>query len=480
MTANFRFALYSAVSSPEQAKQDKTSLDDQLATARAFALRQGGEETAGPYILDGYSRTGYEGLAEAAGEIPQLNQLLNDLSANRFDALVMDNFDRLGDIAQMLRVRFKKNRKQIISARQSGAVVPVDLYDPYKDEATDINIHVEGILQAYRLNKLRRAYQHGVPARIERGLHPFVIPFGYRSTGDKQPGVQVPEQVSMIYKMKDWMLEGMTYSEIGRRCDEILPPPRSRHWGGNQVKRILIHPYYAGMVVLGRTENHIRMPRSQWQTAKGRHIPLWDEAAYRLILAEARRRIETKRNYSARYPFSGLTVCAVCGGKINKHGIAAYQFMYCGKNRKHWVMRYEKSIPYLTAELVKALKAAQSQPPEPAETAIMEKQLEELKSRRLRVQEGYESGLYNSSEASRKLNALEDQAETIVHQIEKVRNMERTRLEWHAQIGQVQALVEELPNMIEHSDPVRMNRLLTSIIKEIRLGPDVIEVIWRE
>ena len=130
----FRYAVFAAVSSTPQAREDKASLGDQIKTARAAGLQHGGIETAGPFVLDGYSRTGYVNLSDAIDDIPPLAEAIQAAEQNKYDVLIMDNIERMGDLAPMLSTLFKRHKKQLHSARQSGRVFDPSGYDPYSDE----------------------------------------------------------------------------------------------------------------------------------------------------------------------------------------------------------------------------------------------------------------------------------------------------------------------------------------------------------
>lgn len=475
-----RFAILSAVSTDSQAREDKGSLDDQLQTARAAGLRQGGVETAGPFVLDGYSRTGYVNLSDALADIPPLAAAVKSAEQNAYDVLIMDNLERMGDLAPMLATVFRKHKKQLHSARQSGPIKDPVLYDPNADDALSIMIHVEGLLQDYRIKKLRRGWSIGVPARIEKGLHPLSLPFGYQLAGPAQPAQVIPEKVVLIRQMKDWMLVGETYTEIARRADQSqIPPPRGARWSRQAVRRILTNPFYAGIVRFGTMRNRIPTQRSEWKEGPGRHEPLWDEATYHALVSEHKRRMTGKRNYAAKYPFTGLPVCGICGAKIQKHGKRAFEYLAC-KTHKHWAMRYDKAVTFLTAELARQLKEYQSAPPAPIDLAPLRKQLEEIKARRARVQAGYESGIYEAREAHAKLNALQDETESTLRKIEKAESQERTRQEWQDRMGGLQGVAEGIPRAIQHDDPVRVNQMLTAFIDKIILKGGTAQFVWRE
>src|SRR5215208_930763 len=102
MSPRFRYGILAAVSSDPQAHEDKDSLSDQVDFARNAGLAQGGIETVEPFVLDGYSRTGYFNLSDALEDIPPLAEAIEAAAQNKYDVLIVDNIERLGDLAPML------------------------------------------------------------------------------------------------------------------------------------------------------------------------------------------------------------------------------------------------------------------------------------------------------------------------------------------------------------------------------------------
>ena len=90
----FRYAIWCAVSTKAQAGSKKVSLDQQETSCRQEADKRGWDETAGPYIVPGESRTKWLNLRDAEDEIPQLREMLDDAKAGRYDVLVMYDMDR--------------------------------------------------------------------------------------------------------------------------------------------------------------------------------------------------------------------------------------------------------------------------------------------------------------------------------------------------------------------------------------------------
>lgn len=476
MTPRFRYSVLAAVSSDPQAHDDKASLPDQIRTARAAGQQQGGVESTDPFVLDGFSRTGYYNLSDALVEIPPLAEAIEAARQNKYDVLILDNLERLGDLAPMIYTFFKQHRKQIHSARQSTPIHDPKTYSPYQDESSGIMIAVEGIIQNYRINKIRRGWALGVPARIDKGLHPLSLAYGYRLVGKDQPAQQVPEICQVLIKMKDMMLAGATYTDICRYAEASgIRPPRAKVWHRHVVKQILLNPFYAGIVRFGKLKNRLATPRSEWKLGQGKHKALWDEETHRALIAEAKRRLEGKRNYYARYPFTGLTVCGECGKKISKHG-KTYEYLACETHR-HWAMRYELAVPYLAKAIVDQFKRYQSAPRVPVDLEPLRTQLEEVHELRARIQHGYETGIYSDREAAVKIQATEHQVEEIAERIARAEQDER---DWderqrHREDVDIHELLEE----VQEGDPEEINHLLFELIDKIVLTKDDAVVVWR-
>ena len=316
----------------------------------------------------------------------------------------------------------------------------------------------------------------GVPARVDRGLHALRTPFGYKIVGKDQPAQLIPEIGVMLQRMKDMMLQGITYTEIGKYADTIHPSPEAPVWTVAAVHRTLLYPYYAGIIQFGRMSHRRETPKSNWKHAKGKHEPLWDESTYYALLSEAKRRMEGKRNYAARYPFSGLTWCGVCGAKINKHGVRQYNYLACNKKPSHWSMRYENAPAYLAERVAHAYEQYKEQPRVPFDFAPLLKKLEGFEAQRSKIQEGWEAGLYTKDEATSKMNKLTDGVEETKRTIEQAKEREQTRVDWHARSDEI----SNLQQIINTEDPGKLNRLLAAWIDKIILAGDTTEIIWRE
>jgi hypothetical protein len=415
-----RFAILAGVSTDHQAGDDKASIPDQVRHCRAKIAQFEGKETAGPFIMDGYSRSGYDSLDVAMSEIPPLGEAIRSATADKYDVLIMDNFDRLGDLAVITKTRFKKLRKQLYSARQSGKLVPPDQYDPYQQEDADIAMYVQGIIQTYRINKLRRGWTLGIPQRVRSGLHPTDPPYGYRSRSRQEAAEIIPEQAALVRQMKDWYLAGVPLTAICAMADQSGVKPRyTSTWKIPVVKGILLNPFYAGRTTFGRQKRgggqRTPVPPSKWLVARGKHEPLWDEDTHAAILAEDERRQGRYVKGRQLHTLTGLLVCSVCGRTLYHHGHAPWFYMDCSDGRgSHVRVRYELAMDRVADAVVHALEAYRAQAVDGHPENPYDAKVREQTALRARIQEGFEGGVYTVEQAQVRIVSVETALERLV------------------------------------------------------------------
>ncbi len=491
----FRYALLTAVSTDNQAHEDKASLGDQEKTARRAGEQQGGEETAGPFVVDGYSRTGYVNLTDALVDIPPLAAAMEAAEQDRYDVLIVDNIERLGDLAPMVSTFLKRYRKQIHSARQPSRIFDPAEYDPFADESSDIMIHVEGIIQKYRINKLQRGRRIGMPRRIDKGLTPNRVPFAYTHAGSKEPPRLDPVRGALLQQLKDLLLKGRSLNALAQHADAsgIAPPNGGGKWDISAIKYMLANPYYAGVVSINRIKyiydpkrkkkkRPVPQPRVKWKEGQGRHEPLWDAATHRAIVQELERRFTTNQYFASRFALSGLLTCSECRLKLHRrsHGHAPrWKVWSCKVGPAHVILPYEELVDLVAQELVIQLQQQEDTSTEPQEDVDQtEAAKAALNKERKRVQDGYKSGIYSDAEASQEIARIENQLEILEQQVVEREGMADIQAEF---MEQFQGHLDQLPWWIRNDDPQIVNRLLSALCEDIIVHPDRrIEIIKRK
>ena len=473
-----RIAILAGVSSDAQAKEDRLSIPDQVANCRAYIKSAGAAETAGPYIMDGYSRTGYDSLDAALQDIPPLAQAVKDATDNKYDILLMDNFDRLGDIGFILKTRFKKLSKQLHSVRQSGHLIPPELYDPYANESGDIAMYVEGIIQSYRINKIRRGYNIGVPNRARKGLHPLNIPFGYKLSAKNKPAEIVHHEAELIRSMAKMLLNGKTFMQIAEHANKSkIRPKRSNTWRITTIKRMLENPFYSGSTIYGKFKKGTAQPPSKWIAAQGRHEPIFTPEEFAELRAELNRRsrIHFKQNSRA---FSGLFTCGKCGQTMHHHSRAKShrQDRIACPTASCTNIMYKPIAEKAAEAIVEAIKQYSRENDIKADTASIESKIKNAEQRRQKIQQGFEAEIYTPTEASKLITTIEKEIETLTDQITLLQTQTQTRSQI---IALAQSDLTQLKNWILTDHPATVNRLLTALCETIIIHPKTNKITIR-
>jgi len=491
-----RFGILAGVSSDAQV-EEKASIPDQIATCRRVIQEWGGVEAA-CYIMDGYSRTGYDGLSEAMSEIPPLKEAIDAAANNEYDVLILDHFDRLGDLGKMLHNRFKRYRKQLYSARESGRVQDPATYDPWNDEMTEMLIHYAGIKQSYRINKLRRGWNVGIPDRIHKGLPPFRVAYGYDRIDKKTPPVQ-NENAKYVISTKDWFLQGRPRAWIARQLTEAgAPKPNGKPgaWHVASIEHILLNPFYAGVIAIGQKRPGVskhgkiylqRTPQSQWTRGIGVHQPLWDEDTLLAIENEFARRRGVHNYAKVVYPLAGLLRCSICRQKLTRRNITRggrlMPGLGCCKGEAHVILSYDQAIRLISDQLYTHVQGWKLNPLSKLEERNrLQCDLEEIRARRALIQEGYEDRLYKKEEALPKIMDLEREEKTVQGKFEQLERTQQVRAEMRVLVDTLGKYSrEELYLWIAEDESAIVNRLLSMLCEALWVDPEhQIKIDWRE
>lgn len=481
-----RFGILAGVSSDPQARDDKASIPDQIATCRRVVEQLGGYEIA-VYIMDGYSRTGYDSLADAMRDIPPLKEAIEAAEAGKYDVLIMDNFDRLGDLGQLVSTRFKKHKRQLYSARQSGRVHDPERYDPYADESSDIAMHVEGIIQRYRLNKLRRGLILGIKKRVQEGRYSTRHPYGYRKNRETEELTLDAPVATLLIQLKEEFLRGAPLQQLAKIAQASgVPGPGGPQWYRYTIQRILTNPFYAGKVFSGRwkTVGYKRAAKSGKRSPimklnpeiqelhDGNHEPLWTWEEHLRMVEEMEERY---RRYPRHDPhnFSGLLQCTVCGKRVRFRG-RKYR---CSSTPDHISLKAADANRLIAKALADALRNYEEEIPMTSARPARkhhEVSMADLEKRIAMIQHHLEteSGVYMEKEGIEKIKNLRAQINKIEAQREDQTHQDAVRRRRMAKRAELLPKLHLLPHLFAQEEPAVNNRMLRDILTMIYVTPE--------
>jgi len=304
-----RAGLYARVSTFRQARDD-LSIPDQLRRCREYAQQHGWT------VVAEYRDDGISGLT---ADRPAFQRMRDDAHADAWDHLVIYSSDRLA-------------RAPEIAIGYESALERLGIGLHYVEEP-DVPGHYGQLLHrikqgfdeffSYDLSEKTKRAQ---AARRKRGK-PMISqpPFGYRREGETfAPHALEAAAISAAYQ---WLIEGLSWAEIGARLDAMgVRPRKADSWARypTVLPRMLRNPLYAGLMT---TEARYRrrwvgndryrvVPPAEWELAPTEFCPpLVSREIWARVQGILDARAERKAGSKA-YLLSGILRCPVCQHKL--------------------------------------------------------------------------------------------------------------------------------------------------------------------
>jgi DNA invertase Pin-like site-specific DNA recombinase len=347
----FRVVSYSRVSTNDQLKSDvtiKASLADQQASAEQIASERGWQ-FAGHYTDPGVS-------GEELEERAELQRLLADARAGKFDIVICRHSDRLGRLSYILHYIYHKLevecKVQIFNANNPPVIVPKAEYSPRRDNSRVFRRGLETLIVESESNDRAKRLEAGRVTQIRAGRFIWTdAPFGYvieiRIVDGKLDRIPTPNPATyaILELLPGWLLaEKASLKEITARLTRMgVPPPQSQTWYKSTVQRIFRNSFYAGKTAYRRTieirdktgkKRRIKNPDPSKIEYSSHTVPHpWTWETYQAI-----QRLLTERTFVPPRTATGLNPiptwllkCAHCQGAMYLHrtGPARTPFYTC-------------------------------------------------------------------------------------------------------------------------------------------------------
>ena len=481
-----RYAIWAAVSTKIQAASDRISIPEQIERCRVEGGARGWNETAGPFVVNGNSRTKYVNIFTAELDMPALREMLDTAQAREFDVLLVYDLNRFRDLLDPIYRALGGYRIQLYSLSQPVEPCEPAKYKWYRSDTMRIVVMMSQLASQTENSVIRRRYEMGMPARVEAGLPAISPPFGYtKPDGRKSIPIQNPETVPYVIQMKDMLLEGKSLRQIADYFNsQHIPTIRGQQWYPQTIKSILTNPFYAGYVRWGlsQVEHDLRagrrfrnrnLPVDQITTVQGKHKPLWGDATLQAIQDELARRA---RNYRGRgnNQFTGLLKCSVCGATLWRQGNGprgAHRIIWrCSASNTHVNIPHVVAVETICVELVRSLQS--STPEIQPDRGNSEAELAEIQQQLNRLEDAYQVGSMKLDSFTKRSNKLRAQIKAIQsrEQIEQYRQLYRKQ-ELQA-FGDAQERATQLPLWMRESEPTQVNQFLHTLVSSIIVYPD--------
>jgi len=327
--AGLKLAIYARVSTEEQ--REGQTIDSQVSELDRFAREK-------QWLIAGIYKD--EGWSGGVMERPELDRLRDDAQKGVFEAVLINDVDRLArDVSHLGVIKRDLERKGI---RVIFRKLPSDASPTY-----NLMVNILGSFAEFERelisDRTRRGRRHKVETRKQYlGSN---TAYGYRYTPidkiTKQDGILevTPQEAAVVRQMFQWVDgEGLSARRVQMRLNELKIPPRNgaSTWGKSSVLRILHCETYAGVWHYNKFQscepkNPTTSPRyrkrakcSIKQRPRNEWIPLELPKALEIVPRDRWNRVQEqlKRNitFSSRngkhaYLLSGLIRCGGCGAR---------------------------------------------------------------------------------------------------------------------------------------------------------------------
>lgn len=341
-------ALYARVSTEEQ-KEGKT-IQSQLEELRRFVNEK--EWNVSAEYLD-------EGWSGSVLARPQLDRLRDDAEKGLFEAVIVNDVDRIGrDVSLIGIVKKDLERKnvQLIFRKISNSGSPAD----------ELMINMLGSFaqfeRAMMADRTRRGRRY--KAEVRKVIVGNIPPYGYdyipidKSSNQNGRYVINKHEASIVKMMFDWVdKDGLSALEVVKRLSARGIKPKNakedkdKLWAKSSVLRILHNETYSGVTYYNKHESvdsNNNEAKYQRQSKSGRRlrsrsewIPITLPEDIRIVTPDQFLRVQeqlrnntafSKRNSKHEYLLRGLVKCGKCG--TNYLGDPAHgDFSYRDGNR---------------------------------------------------------------------------------------------------------------------------------------------------
>ncbi|MGC5326954.1 recombinase family protein [Brevibacillus sp. SYSU BS000544] len=318
-------AIYTRVSTERQAEEGY-SLEAQHDILMDVLERKG---------LDLYRVYSDPGVSGGSFKRPGVQQMITDLKAGRFEAVLIHKLDRLsrnlGDLYTFIDLINKLNVRLIIAAQGSEEI---DTRSPMGKAF----LFFSGIWAQIYLENLREETLKGLTKRAQSGERHMSRPaLGYSFDNDEKKNLILNEdEAKLIREVYKQYIDGKGLNSIAQYMNSFSRGKEGGIWDSKYIRIILTNYTYLG-------KNHFK-PK-HWGEEKriiteGDHPPIITEKEFNTVQEIMKRRRDGYMStHSYEYAYSGIIRCGKCGttyvGYGSVHRGKMYRSYRCRNNYTH-------------------------------------------------------------------------------------------------------------------------------------------------
>ena len=465
MKSTTRAAIYARFSSDQQ---NERSCADQITWCEAWAKRQG------LTVVSDFADEGISGAS--AVNRPQLEAMLHNARAGRFDVLVCEDLDRLA-----------RRQADLHRVRDELTFHGIRIMTVSDGNITAMHAGIKGLMSEMYLTDLGNKTRRGLQARVADGASGGGLSYGYRAVPGQPGKHEINErEAEVVRRIFADYVAGATPREIATALNaEGIASPRGGKWNSStlngsrsRANGVLQNRLYIGEIVWNRqrfikdpaTGKRVSRPNpeSEWQRGEAPHLAIVDRTVFGLSVARKLERSADRGPIAAkaRHILSGLTKCGCCGASYTVIGAGR---IGCSGNRERGDCDNNRTVTRAHVE-DRVLAALDSYLADPDMIAAYVAQYHETRRELLATKRDQRGSIeQRSNELKQTIEKLVDlivegRAPDAV--IDRLRKLEAERADLLEQLEALQPQME--PITVHPSSAEKYRR----IIKELRLHLD--------
>lgn len=252
---------------------------------------------------------------------PEMLKLLEEISNNRYDAVLVMDMDRLGrgnmQEQGLILEAFKQSNTKIITPRKT-----YDLNDEFDEEYSEF----EAFMARKELKIINRRMQRGRVKSVEEGNYIGTYPpFGYKFEGHGRTRRLLidPETAPIVKMIFELYAAGLGGSKIAYKLNDMgYKTQTGKAFYHHSIINIIKNPIYIGKLTWGKKKyykgnlNKRRtvelVPRDDWTLYDGKHESIITEELYNDALKQLNNKTLPPSSRDLVNPFAGLIFCSAC------------------------------------------------------------------------------------------------------------------------------------------------------------------------
>lgn len=322
------------------------------------------------YIDDGYSGTNFER--------PAFKQMLEDIEAEKINAVITKDLSRLGrdyiDTGYYLEKYFPSKKIRYIAVNDG-----IDTFNESDGDMTPFRAVINDMYAKDISKKVRTAI---TTKKLKGEFVGSIAPYGYIKDENNKNRLLIDAETSpVVKKIFNMFINDPSVIGIAKKLTaEKIPTPSEYKkltatqkqfkgvWNDAIIKRILTNPTYIGNLTQNRSKKinykinrQCLIPQEEWITVENTHEPIINREEFDTVQALLAKRTYIKQqNRGSKHILSGLLICADCKKNMtfSKSGNSTYIVCSAGKKFGALNLCPPKSIreDYVEAQVIKKLK----------------------------------------------------------------------------------------------------------------------------